>query len=155
MDKIFFERLRFYGHHGVFAHETLRGQHFELDLELGCDLLRAAQTDSLSESSDYGEIYALVKQIVTTRRFALLEGLGGCICEEIFARFPKIEQIFLRLRKPEAPLEGGVLADAAIERGQTGLPLLPPWEMGQFAPGGSLGIELRRTRSQSSQSKSV
>lgn len=143
MDKIFFDRLRFYGYHGVFAHEALRGQHFEIDLELGCDLLCAAQSDNLGESSDYGEIYALVKQIVTTRRFALLEGLGGCICEEIFARFPKIEQIVLRLRKPEAPLEGGVLADEAAASGKAAL---PPWNGGQFAPGGSLGIELRRTR---------
>ena len=146
MDKIFFKRLRFYGYHGVFAHEIMRGQHFEIDLELGCDLLRVAQTDSLSESSDYGEIYVLIKEIVTTRRFAMLEALGGCICEEIFAHFPKIEEILLRLRKPDAPLEGGLLPDEAAKESKTAL---PDWEVGQFASGGSLGIELHRTRGQS------
>ena len=141
MDKIFFQNLRFYGYHGVFRHEELRGQYFELDLELACDLRLAGHSGQTAPSIDYARIYQLVKTIVTERCFGLLEALGECLCTEILASFPKIENVMLRLRKPEAPLEGGIVADQLLDA------VVPPWKPGLFGPGGGVGIELQRSRS--------
>ncbi len=169
-DKIFFDRLRFYAYHGIFRHEELRGQHFELDLELCCDLSRAGQSGLLQDSIDYGQLYQLVKTIIRGRRFPILEQLGSCICTEILQQFPVATEVILRLRKPEAPLEGGLIPDEELGQGggiiakrncasqlregsSTALPdKLPNWNSGFFGPGGSVGIELRRRRESTDES---
>ena len=114
MDKIFFRNLRFYGYHGVFQHEKLRGQYFELDVELGCELQSAGRSGQLGNSIDYGALYQFVKMVVTEQRFSLLEELGEYLCEQILEQFTKAESIVLRLRKPEAPLENGIIPDRIL-----------------------------------------
>ncbi|MEM9423536.1 MAG: dihydroneopterin aldolase [Spirochaetota bacterium] len=159
-DKIFFHNLRFYAYHGVFRHEEIRGQYFELDLELSCNLQKSGCTGQLSDSIDYGEVYHLVKTIVTEQRFALLEALGEHLCAQILEQFSPIQNVMLRLRKPEAPLEGGILsidaAESIEENKGAAEPELrqeldqelrnTPWNCGLFGPGGSVGIELHRSR---------
>lgn len=41
MDKIYVNRMEFYGYHGVFPEETRLGQRFEVDLAVSLDLKRA------------------------------------------------------------------------------------------------------------------
>ncbi len=144
MDKIFFQNLRFYGYHGVFQHEKLRGQYFELDIELSCELESAGRSGQIESSIDYCALYQFVKMIVTERNFNLLEELGNYICEKILERFTKVENIILRLRKPEAPLENGIISDQILA--ETMFCCLPPWKLGYFGSGGSVGIELHRSR---------
>ena len=158
MDKIIFSNLRFWGWHGAFRHEQLRGQYFELDLELSCDLLPAGLSDRLEDGTDYGRLYDCVKAVVCERRFHLLEALGDCICREVLERFPSILAMRLRLRKPQAPLEGGILPDeywdmpnaswsVKAEPGdQSASAPIPAWNSGAFGPGGSVGIEIFRRR---------
>ncbi|WGK70141.1 dihydroneopterin aldolase [Candidatus Haliotispira prima] len=143
-DKIFFQKLRFYAYHGIFLHERLRGQYFELDLEVSCDLSPAGSSGRLEDSVDYSRLYQLVKAVVTGRCFSLLETLGSCICREILEQFGTVREVTLRLYKPEAPLEGGLIADELLDEEKTGA--LAQWNHGLFGPGGSVGIELRRQR---------
>lgn len=106
MDRILMENMGFYGYHGVLSEEKVLGQKFFLDAVLYLPLKKAGQTDDLNFSVSYGAVYETIKEIVTKERFALLEGLAERICQEIFSSYPLVQKIFLRVKKPEAPVAG-------------------------------------------------
>lgn len=68
--------LTFYGYHGVTAAEKETGRVFEVDCELEVDLAEAGQSDRLTDTIDYGEVYNLIKQTVEGTAFSLLEALA-------------------------------------------------------------------------------
>ena len=68
--------MAFYAHHGVTAAERELGQILEVDVEISLDLHRAAVSDDLSQTIDYGEIYGLVEEGVVEGEFSLLEALA-------------------------------------------------------------------------------
>ena len=106
MDKIIMENMGFFGYHGVLQEEKILGQKFFLDVYLYLSLKKAGETDDLNFSVNYGEVYETIKEIVTNKKFDLLEGLAESICSEIFSSFPLIQKILIRVKKPEAPVSG-------------------------------------------------
>ncbi|VTS26755.1 dihydroneopterin aldolase [Streptococcus pseudoporcinus] len=106
MDKIRLNGCRFYGYHGALAEEQVLGQVFVIDLELAVDLVSASKTDNLEETVHYGHVFERVKALVESQRFALIERLGGAICEELFQEFPTIEGITISIRKENPPIAG-------------------------------------------------
>lgn len=113
-DRIILKDLGFYGFHGVFAEEAKLGQRFFIDLELGADLTAPATTDKLSTGISYADIYDVVKAAFEGQRMHLLEAVANNIVEALFAAFPAVSWIIIRLRKPEAPI-AMVRGEAAIE----------------------------------------
>lgn len=113
-DRIILKDLGFYGFHGVFAEEAKLGQRFFIDLELGADLTAPATSDQLSTGISYADIYDVVKAAFEGQRMQLLEAVANNIVEAIFAAFPAVSWIIIRLRKPEAPI-AMVRGEAAIE----------------------------------------
>ena len=105
MDKIYFQRMSFYGYHGVFPAEAELGQRFYVDLELDLDLSRAARSDDLHDTVNYADVYALVKEIVEGERFKLVEALTGRIAEQLLASFPFAE-VKVKVTKPDPPIHG-------------------------------------------------
>lgn len=103
-DKIILADLAFYGYHGVMKEENALGQRFRIDLECGVDLTRPGQTDEVEDTISYDQIFTLVNEEVTTTRFKLIEALGQHIVDKLFATFPTIEWVRIRVRKPEAPI---------------------------------------------------
>ncbi|MGL5717599.1 MAG: dihydroneopterin aldolase [Paraclostridium sp.] len=106
MDKILMNNLGFYGYHGVFKEESVLGQKFFLDIELYLDTKEAGVTDDMNKSVSYGDVYVLVKQIVENERFNLLEALSHNIAKRILAEFELIKEVMVRVKKPEAPVNG-------------------------------------------------
>jgi dihydroneopterin aldolase len=106
MDKIIIEGMRFYGYHGVLAEEKALGQKFTVDAVLYLPLRKAGQSDSLEDTVNYAAVYDRIRDIVTGTPYNLLEALAERLCEEIFECSPLISRITLRLRKPEAPING-------------------------------------------------
>ncbi|SHG96566.1 dihydroneopterin aldolase [Tepidibacter thalassicus] len=104
MDKIILNNLGFYGYHGVFKEENVLGQKFFIDIELYLDLKKAGQTDDVSKSVSYADVYELVKNICENKRYNLLEALAENISKEIFSSFVLVEEIMVRVKKPEAPV---------------------------------------------------
>jgi dihydroneopterin aldolase len=70
---------------GALPEEQVRAQPLEVDLELTTDMTRAATSDDLADTVDYGAVVAEVERVVTTERFALLERLAGRIAEVVLA----------------------------------------------------------------------
>lgn len=106
MDRIIMENMGFYGYHGVLPEEKTLGQKFFVDASLYLPLKNAGETDDLNDSVNYKEVYELIKEIVTNQKFDLLEGLAEKICGEIFAVYPAIQKLRIKVKKPEAPVSG-------------------------------------------------
>ncbi|BCV20239.1 dihydroneopterin aldolase [Moorella sp. Hama-1] len=104
-DKIILAGMEFYGFHGYHPAERQLGQPFIVDLELFLDLEPAGRADTLEATVNYGEIYCLVREIVTGRPFKLLEALATALADGILAGFP-VEEVLVRVKKPRAPLPG-------------------------------------------------
>ena len=106
MDKIILNGCRFYGYHGAFAKEQTLGQIFVVDLELAVDLTKASQSDNLDDTVHYGLVFEAVQKQVEDKKYILIERLAGAICEDLFAQFPPIQSIKVRITKENPPING-------------------------------------------------
>lgn len=105
---------RFYAHHGVLDAERTNGGLFEIDAELTCDLLEAEVEDNLKKTVDYEKVYSFIKEIVSGKKFFLIESLASRICNSILQNFPVVQKITVKVRKPSPPL-GGVVEHVEVE----------------------------------------
>jgi len=99
--------LTFYGYHGVTTAEKETGRVFEVDCELEVDLAEAGQSDKLTDTVDYGEVYNLIKQTVEGTAFSLIEALASELASIILDKFP-VYRVTLHVRKLHPPLAGYV-----------------------------------------------
>jgi dihydroneopterin aldolase len=105
---------RFYAHHGVFDNERTNGGLFEVDTELTCDISDAEKEDNLQKTLDYEKLYAFIKDIVSGKRFFLIEALASRIASNIMNNFPKVQKVTVKVRKP-SPQLGGVVEHVEVE----------------------------------------
>ncbi|HET9877782.1 MAG TPA: dihydroneopterin aldolase [Candidatus Limnocylindria bacterium] len=105
-DRIVLRGMRFTGTHGVLPEEQVTPQPFEVDVILWTDLSRAAVSDDLADTTDYGPIFEVVRSAVEEERFALIERLAGAIVDGVLSAAPAVTKVEVRVRKPEAPLPG-------------------------------------------------
>jgi dihydroneopterin aldolase len=105
MDKIIIENLEIYAFHGVFNTEKELGQKFIISVELELDLSKAAESDDLSFSVNYGEVCERIKVIFTEKSFNLIEAAANNLILSIFKEYPLIENVELLLKKPQAPIK--------------------------------------------------
>ncbi len=106
MDKILLNNLGFYGYHGVLKEESILGQKFFIDMELYLDTNEAGLTDDMNKSVSYADVYEVVKEITEKRRFNLIEALAENIAKEVLEKFNLINEVMVRVKKPEAPVNG-------------------------------------------------
>ena len=112
-DRIMLTNLRFDATHGYYEHEQVTPQPFEVDIELRLNLQPAGIDDDLTKTIDYGRVYAIVRQVMLSTTFRLLEALAEAISHELLAEFDVLE-VGVRIRKPAVDL-GGPLDHAAVE----------------------------------------
>ena len=103
-DRLRLMNLVFHAYHGLLPEEERLGQRFEVDVELLLDLTAAARADEPQLTVDYTDALALVEQIVTQRRFGLVEALAEALAEGIRRRFSTLEGVIIRVRKPNPPV---------------------------------------------------
>ncbi len=96
----------FYAYHGALSDEQNLGGKFEIDVELHCDLTKAKQSDNLYETVNYEKVYALMKKIVTEKKYYLIEALAHSIGKGILQSFTQVQKTVVRVRKPGAPVHG-------------------------------------------------
>lgn len=105
MDKIILKNMKFYGYHGVLEVERELGQHFEVDVEMFSDLSPAAKNDDTNQTIDYGLVYTTVENVVTGKKFKLLETMAEKIANTILEKY-KPEKVLVRIRKTSIPING-------------------------------------------------
>ena len=105
--------IQLQGRHGFYDHELEAPQPFEVDVEMLLNLQPAGIDDDLSKSVDYARVHEVVRQIVESTSFRLLEAIAEAISHEILSEFPVVE-VGVRVRKPAVKL-GGPLDYAGVE----------------------------------------
>jgi len=108
MDKILIEGLKAWGKHGVLDFEKQYPQAFTVDMEIWADLSKAYLSDNLEDTVNYACIYEVIKTVIETQSFRLVERLAFVILEKVFRHDVRIQRIRIRLIKNKAPLEGQV-----------------------------------------------
>jgi len=112
-DRIRLANMSFYGYHGVHSDERQMGKKFYIDVELALDLSAAGRSDDLSQTVDYAQVYALVREIEAGKQYSLLEALAEDIAQRLLERFPA-QEVVVRARKTEVPV-GGVMDHVEVE----------------------------------------
>jgi dihydroneopterin aldolase len=113
-DRIVLSAMVFQGRHGVLEVEQRDAQPFEVDLEMALDLRPAGLDDDLEQTIDYAVAFEVVRRIVESTSYRLIEALAEAIAHEVLARFPTAREVTVRVRKPRVPIDG-VLAWAGVE----------------------------------------
>ncbi|MDR0318891.1 MAG: 2-amino-4-hydroxy-6-hydroxymethyldihydropteridine diphosphokinase [Nitrososphaerota archaeon] len=114
MDKILIEGIQAWGTHGVLDFEKKHPQPFTVNVELWADLSKSYTTDDLQNTIDYTKIYDIIKTVIETQNFLLLERLSYVIIEKIFSHDERVQKIKLQVMKNKAPL-GGQYTHVGIE----------------------------------------
>ncbi|HEY0807259.1 MAG TPA: dihydroneopterin aldolase [Pseudonocardiaceae bacterium] len=102
-DRITLTGLRVRGRHGVFDHERRDGQDFLVDITVWIDLDRAAATDDLADTLDYGELAARAAAIVGGEPRKLIETVAGAVAEDVM-RDERVHAVEVTVHKPAAPI---------------------------------------------------
>ena len=113
-DRIVLAGMAFQARHGVVDWEKTQAQRFEVDLELVLDVQPAGLDDDLAKTVDYRGVYEIVRRVVESTNFNLLEALAEAIAHEVLGGHPMVDEVVVRVRKPEVRL-GGPLAYAGVE----------------------------------------
>ncbi len=95
--------IRLYAYHGVDPQETAIGAYFTIDLKLKTDFTHAAQSDELSGTVSYADIFQAVKDEMQIPS-QLLEHVCQRIAQRIFNDFPTIEELGIKLFKENPPM---------------------------------------------------
>ncbi len=95
--------LTFFAFHGVNEHEIHEGQNFNLDLIISYYLSDSG--DNISNTIDYIELYHIIKNTVTQKRFNLLESLGDELISDIKNKYKSIYYIKINIRKPSIKVD--------------------------------------------------
>ncbi|MQA28170.1 MAG: dihydroneopterin aldolase [Micromonosporaceae bacterium] len=102
-DRISLTGLRAHGYHGVFDFERAQGQEFVVDVVLDVDTRRAAGTDDLADTVDYGDLAERVVAVISGEPASLLETVAERLAAVCLAR-PGVRAAEVTVHKPQAPI---------------------------------------------------
>src|ERR1700730_17505438 len=102
-DRIELRGLTVRGHHGVFEHERRDGQEFVVDVTVWIDLDRAAASDDLTDTLDYGALAARIADIVGGPVRNLIETVAAEIADDVMGD-ERVHAVEVVVHKPQAPV---------------------------------------------------
>jgi dihydroneopterin aldolase len=105
MDRITLSSMRYEGLVGATEEERSFPQMLEIDLVIEADLSKAATSDVLTDTIDYGPLVSVTERTTEGRRFATLEGLAGALIEGVFGTAPRAAAVTVRVRKLAVPMD--------------------------------------------------
>lgn len=112
MDTIRLTGLRAWGRHGVFEFERAQGQEFVVDVTLEADTRRAAETDDISDTANYGTLAERLVAVVAGEPVNLIETLAARLAG-VCLDFPGVRAAEVTVHKPQAPISHE-FADVAV-----------------------------------------
>lgn len=110
---VFLDEVRFHAFHGVMPQERAVGADFTVWLTVGYDFVKAAESDDLSDTISYADLYEVVRAEMD-KPSQLLEHVALRIVKAVASRWPKVEKIDLRLVKDNPPM-GADCKGAGVE----------------------------------------
>ena len=113
-DLVFIEDLRIQAVIGIFDWEREITQTISLNLEMGFDISKAAETDSINDTLDYKAVSKRLIGFVESSEFQLVESLAEECAAIVLREFP-VNWLRLKLSKPGA-VRGSSAVGVTIER---------------------------------------
>lgn len=110
---VFLDEVRFHAFHGVMPQERAVGADFTVWLTVGYDFVKAAESDDLSDTISYADLYEVVRSEMD-KPSQLLEHVALRIVKAVASRWPKVEKIDIRLVKDNPPM-GADCKGAGVE----------------------------------------
>jgi dihydroneopterin aldolase len=114
MDKIFLNDLKIDTIIGIYDWERETLQTLGFDLEIDWDIAKAAASDDIADTLDYGAVATTIVTFVEASSYQLIETLAEDVSTLLLNTFP-IPKLKLTLSKPVA-LHGQNTAKIVIER---------------------------------------
>ena len=100
------EGMEFRSNHGCYAEERNNCNRFVVDFMAEIDVDKAARTDSLAETVDLAEIYAVAAKEMEAPS-NLIENVAGRIVKAVEKRYPRLGHFSIRVSKHNPPMKGG------------------------------------------------
>ena len=110
---ILLPQIRLYAYHGVLPQEQTIGAYFSISLEIETRFENALETDDLSGTISYADVYQSVEEEMRIPS-RLLEHAAGRIVKRLFKDFPAIIQVTIELYKENPPITGAECTQAGI-----------------------------------------
>jgi dihydroneopterin aldolase len=107
MGHLHLEGIAFYAHHGYYTEERKRGNNYIIDVQISCDLEKAADSDDLNDAVNYETVYQICQRQMENPRH-LIESVAKSIAVEIKNAFPEAEYVRVELKKLKPELGGPV-----------------------------------------------
>ncbi len=101
--KVYIQNMRFHAYHGVMPQETAVGGDFLVSLEADYPLAEAVETDDVSTTLNYAEVYAVVAEEMAIPS-SLIEHVAGRIGKRLLKEMPKITELKVRVTKENPPM---------------------------------------------------
>ncbi len=114
MDIVFIEQFKLDTIIGIHDWEREQPQPIVLDIEIGCCIKKAVQSDHIKDCVDYFEVCERIRQLAATHHFQLVETLVEAISDMIINDFGA-RQVKIKLSKPNA-VAGAQGVGVIIER---------------------------------------
>jgi dihydroneopterin aldolase len=110
----------FYGFHGVYAEERTLGQRFIVSLHLTTDSALDSKIHKLEDTVDYTKVYAVIKEIMETNQFHLLETVANAILDRVLQEFSLIGKAEVLIQKPSVAIQGSLKSvEICMERSRS------------------------------------
>ncbi|KPK74000.1 MAG: dihydroneopterin aldolase [Acidithiobacillales bacterium SM23_46] len=116
MDIIYLHDLKIECVIGIWDWERKIKQRVIIDLDMGFDIRRAAQTDAIDDTLNYKAVAKRLQQFVGDSRFQLVETMAERVAEILLAEF-KLAWVRVRINKRGA-VRGAGDVGVMIERGK-------------------------------------
>lgn len=118
-DRIFIRGLGVDARVGATAEERLRPQRVLVDVLVDADLSRAAASDDLDDTIDYGRVVSTVAGVIRSSEANLLEHLAGRVVS-VVSRMDGVQRVTVEIAKESPPVSEEVAAIAVriVGKGQ-------------------------------------
>jgi 7,8-dihydroneopterin aldolase/epimerase/oxygenase len=114
MGLIQIEGMEFFAYHGCFKEEQVIGTRFLVDIGIETETAGAEKTDDLKKTLNYQVVYKLIKAEMTIKSH-LLEHVCWRIINEVYAHFPEIQHVKVKVMKLNPALaDGGKVKNVSV-----------------------------------------
>ncbi len=97
--------MEFKAYHGCLEEERINGNTFVVDFVGKADFGKAAETDDLADTIDYGVLYDLISSEMA-KPSNLLENVAGRIVEAVRKNIPEFTEFKVTVSKKNPPVNG-------------------------------------------------
>lgn len=102
-DRIDLTGIEVWARHGALPEEKTRNQLFVVDLGIFLDVNKAAASDDLNDTIDYGSLAQVTHDLVAGESHNLIETVAGRIAARVLED-ARVERVIVTVHKPEAPI---------------------------------------------------